>query len=104
MRPIHDEEPWATTTSLARVMADDKAVVGTSAPAVVTRAAAAVATVVVFEASILQTSHHGPKSRQPSKTSVDCPLGQAQHMMQPSTPIGWRSMARTQCLIDSSSL
>lgn len=52
MRPIHDEEPWATTTSLARVMTDDRTVVGlsTATKALVRAAeAAAVAAVVVIE-------------------------------------------------------
>lgn len=48
-RPIHEKEPWVTTTSLARVMTDDSAGLGalieaapTLAPTAVDRADAAV--------------------------------------------------------------
>lgn len=49
MRPIHEKEPWVTTTSLARVMTDDNAGLGALieaasalAPATLDRADAAV--------------------------------------------------------------
>lgn len=52
MRPIHEKEPWVTTTSLARVMTDDSAGLGplmeaAPTPAAVDRAEAAAAVVVV---------------------------------------------------------
>lgn len=58
MRPIHEKEPWVTTTSLARVMTEDSAGLGplmdaapAPAPAALDRAATA-AVVVAFRDSI----------------------------------------------------
>lgn len=56
MSPIHDEEPCATTTPLARVMADDSAVVGTPVVPTALDRATAVAVEVVWRASIVESS------------------------------------------------
>lgn len=54
MRPIHEDEPCATTTSLARVMAEDNAVVATPVvPTALDRATAVAVEVVELSASIL---------------------------------------------------
>lgn len=60
IRPIHEKEPWVTTTSLARVMTEDSAGLGplmdpAPAPATVDRADAA-AVVVAFRDSIFLAS------------------------------------------------
>lgn len=52
MSPIHEDEPWATTTSLARVITDDKAVEGPPAAVVVLKRASETAVAVVLRASI----------------------------------------------------
>lgn len=59
MNPIHEEEPWATTTSLARVMTDDRAVEGPSVVAVaLERAAEAAVTVVLRESIFFDDNEH----------------------------------------------
>lgn len=51
--PIHEKEPWATTTSFARVMTEDRAGLGPSAaPTTVDRAAETAVVVAVFRDSI----------------------------------------------------
>lgn len=53
IRPIHDREPWATTTSFARVMTEDNAGFGPStAPVTVDKAMERAVVVVVFRDSI----------------------------------------------------
>lgn len=52
MSPIQEEEPWATTTSLARVMTDERAVEGPPAALVGLNRAAEAAVAVVLRESI----------------------------------------------------
>lgn len=56
-RPIQEEEPWATTTSLARVMTEDRAVEGPPAAVVVLKRAAEAAVAVVLKESIFFCNH-----------------------------------------------
>lgn len=52
IRPIHEKEPWATTTSFARVMTEDRAGLGPSAAPTTVDRAAETAVVVAFRDSI----------------------------------------------------
>lgn len=53
IRPTHEKEPWATTTSFARVMTEERAGFGPSmAPATVDRAVVTAEVVVVSRDSI----------------------------------------------------
>lgn len=69
-RPIHEKEPWVTTTSLARVMTEDNAGLGplmeaalAPAPATLDIADAAAAVVVVFRDSIFLLDNEAQTGR-----------------------------------------
>lgn len=69
-RPIHEKEPWVTTTSLARVMTEDNAGLGplmeaapALAPATLDIADAAAVVVVVFRDSIFLLDNEAQTGR-----------------------------------------